>query len=354
MAVWFNGLMSLDFFVSNARQMLDVLVERLVVPRPDVELPVQGKQPDGFYLPPNSGAEIAWVRPSVWSADHLQIIAMRTLSTDERRAAIDQPLNSIYGILTGVLASQGNRPIKAHQVTPVMRDEDLLDLVRFWDKVGVPYHVTKPTELVPIPNVFPGWHGDPPRFDPSRVLIPWEFPSPVLIDLLPDIDREYWREIVAENFKSLHLPHAARGDPPAGALLRVVGRSFLVADVDATLETLRGGMNLGTSADEYKMESFSTYRSLRFLPAPTAGLGTVAALEFVQPTSEQHRGATYLEMFGPGPFAIRLGTNSVEACCRDLDHRGTRWSAVDEREGTNRVLVDPAQLCGAYVEIESL
>ena len=60
------------------------------------------------------------------------------------------------------------------------------------------------------------------------------------------------------------------------------------------------------------------------------------------------------DTFGPGPLAVRLGTDSLAGYCEELDRRETRWSAIDADSDAQRILVDPAHLYGAQIEIEEL
>jgi hypothetical protein len=351
--VWFRGIANSDLFVANPQRMVDALVSRLGFVAPDVGLPMQGLQDDGFYRLPDYGAQVAFTRLSPWTTASLEVIAMSPLSQAEKERAGGTPLNSLFGVLPAIALWEGNRPVKCHQVNTILPDEDLLALVRHWDRIGLPYLLTEPNEIVPVPAIFPGWSGDPTTFLPDRVVLPWEWSSPALFGVL-GVDPQRWIGLLMEALQTVPQPRIADGEAPAGSLRRVVAESYLVEDVDRALETLRETMNLEPGPDELDVRSFRTFKRARLVPGdPGDGSPVGAALELIEPTSDEGRAGRHFQAYGPGLYATRLGTASLSACTDELGRRGTRWSAVDEETGEERIQVDPLQVCGALIEIEA-
>jgi hypothetical protein len=354
--VWFTGLHLNDLYVGNLRQMLEALVERLGFQPPDAGQALPGVSGDGAFSPPGFGSETTFTRLSAWSTDMIQLIAAKPLASGERELSLTTPLNSIFGVIPGVLPWLGERPGKTHRVTTHLAGEEMVALVRYWDANDVPYLLTDPCDAVPFPAVFPGWSGDPIRFLPERVVVPWEWGGPALFDVYEGADRDHWLEVLAAaGDMELPAPAIPEGAPPEGTLLKVLARSFIVDDIDRELEVLRRNMDLTPGPDELSDETFDDCRVARIAPRGYRDPRTVgAAFELVQARSQLGDLGTFAATFGAGPYAIRLGTDSLEACRAELDRRGTRSWLVDEPAGVRRALVDPAQLYGVRLEIEEL
>src|SRR5262249_15277486 len=105
----------------------------------------------------------------------------------------------------------------------------------------------------------------------------------------------------------------ARAAPVAplvpGTMVRIVARTFLLADLDATLAALR--CTLGWP-DHIDIEMRPDGR--RVVLAPT--LPESASLELVEPTGG--RLGDFYDRYGAGPHAVRIGVRGLEVKLEEL------------------------------------
>ncbi|ROO88031.1 hypothetical protein EDD29_5684 [Actinocorallia herbida] len=147
--------------------------------------------------------------------------------------------------------------------------------------------------------------------------------------------------------ETFSTPFPEPKDPAPGEMIRIVSRSVLVRDLDATLRLL------STNLD------WEPVGSVEFLPEEGVrrarlgfALGHSATVDLIQPTRWNCDAGRYLYTWGPGPYSIQIAVNGLEAKSEDLKARGTGFSWVPDgtvAEG-RRLRVDPRDLDGTLIE----
>jgi hypothetical protein len=214
-----------------------------------------------------------------------------------------------------IAARQGARAVKWHATELSMPDEELMDLSRHLDDLGVPH------------GFVPSDHRD--RFffggDPS-----------VAYDATADAG------LVIEAGKSEHLGLpadilTAPADVPADAepetMVRIVAREYLVDDLDETLRVLERNLRWTPASLE---EHDGARRAVMPFRAHRS-----AALELVEPVGPGRVADEYEEV-GAGAWTIRISVVDVDAKAQDLTARGTPFSIHEgvlrpDREATLHV-----------------
>ena len=168
--------------------------------------------------------------------------------------------------------------------------------------------------------------------------------DPALNDYDPTSDGGIFLEAISWEGTTL----AAREPIPVvvteGATTRVVARTYLVPDIDATLVALRRALDWpGPSVD---VASTGGLRHATLQPS----LPSSAALELVEGRGAPGRHGDFFTRWGVGPHAIRLGVHGLEAKAADLDRRGTPFTETSAPNGDQALLVDPDALGGVIVE----
>jgi hypothetical protein len=146
-------------------------------------------------------------------------------------------------------------------------------------------------------------------------------------------------------------PSLPEGEPPAGAYHAVLAQTFLVEDLEASLQSLADDMDLVPDKGELIRESSGAIQRARLQPAPDEH---GAAIELIQVSGGRGRTADYYSAYGRGPFAIRLGTKSIDDLVKDLEARGTLWLEDTEAADRRRIVVDPVSIGGAQFEVEQI
>jgi hypothetical protein len=136
-------------------------------------------------------------------------------------------------------------------------------------------------------------------------------------------------------------------DAEPGSMVRVVSRGFLVRDLDETLRLLSSNMDW-EPVGGIEMVPEEGYRVARMKFA----LAHSASVEIIEPTRWNSVTGYYLNIWGPGPYYIRISVIGLDAKADDLKRRGTRFSWLPESSavGGRRIQVDPTELQGLLVE----
>jgi hypothetical protein len=202
--------------------------------------------------------------------------------------------------IAAIAASQGTRPIKWHATELAMPEQQLHHLADHLHQLGV--HL----------RFFPS--GRRERFFLGGV------PG------FPDYDLHADGGLLIEGGRSGHLglpdeAFTAPADIPDGAtpaaMVRIVAREYLVADLDATLATferhLRWSPSSVTDEDGFRRAvlPFSVPRSAR--------------LELLQPTAPG-RISDAFDTLGPGAWTVRVSVVDLAAKTEDLKARGTPFT----------------------------
>ncbi len=198
---------------------------------------------------------------------------------------------------------QGRRSIKCHATELAMTDDEM---------AGLAEHLADLNHVV-------GWH-PPDRRD--RFYAAGNPASPAFD---PAIDGGLFIEAT----KISHLGLAeealtAPADIPPGsspeAMVRIVAREYLVADLDPVLSALQRNLRWEPSA---VTQEDGHRQAIMPFAAPRS-----ARLELVQPTGPGRVADAY-EQLGPGPWAVRVSVVDVDAKAADLAARGTPYTFTD-------------------------
>jgi hypothetical protein len=212
--------------------------------------------------------------------------------------------------------AQRDRPVRTHATVFASKTFDaVVDHVR---SAGLRHIVYPPDDALAFPRLWIGLGPDGGGYQP-------EVDAGLRIEVIP--------------YEGLRIPDASYDGPrPEGSLERMVARTFLVDDVEATLDRVRACLGWDGGAEVVDGRHGPT----AFL-APSDPLS--ATLELVRPTQVGLL-LDFYERYGAGPYSIRLGVNGLDAALADLAGRGTRY----RRDG-DIATVDPDQLEGLVVEL---
>lgn len=216
--------------------------------------------------------------------------------------------------LPQLLAAQGRRPWKTHGNELATSGIDAVS-ARL-ERNGCAFFTMPPEEGYPFVRLWLGWTGE----DPGAYR--------------PEGDGGLMLEI-CETDSLLQGPALWDDQPdpelPAGAMIRVLRRSWIVEDLDDTLAAL--ARNLAWLPQDAPMldRRIGCRRAVMRFAHPRS-----AELELLEPVAPGEA-LESLSAWGPGAWKIRIGVNDVAAKAEDLDRRGTVFS-TDEVAGEGSVL----------------
>jgi hypothetical protein len=279
---------------------------------------------------PGSGFEVTFCRPNpslMQSPTLVELIAEAELDTT-------RPLAEVVPNVAGLGALQGNRPLKTHGA-PVAstRVEELVETVR---RRGLRHWVQPSSAGYPFPRLWMGLAADG------------------LADYRRGADGGLMLEVV--HTATLGLP-AALFEPDsrvsdtatAGTMLRTVTRSFLVDELISRLDELAGTFSWEPEVGVEHAEDGSRRAVLGFrVPAS-------ARIELFEPSPRTEERA-FLDRFGAGVWAVRVGVSDLAAKAEDLRSRGTAFEEV--RTGFERpeklLRIDTSATPGCLFELTPL
>jgi hypothetical protein len=122
-----------------------------------------------------------------------------------------------------------------------------------------------------------------------------------------------------------------------GGVTRVVARTYLVPDIDATMASLR--VALAWPGPDVMVKDSDGARYATLQPA----MSQSCALELVDASHANGRHGAFFSRWGLGPHALRLGVNGLAAKADDLRRRGTPFTESDTLGG------EPVLVVGAEV-----
>lgn len=224
-----------------------------------------------------------------------------------------------------------HRPIKTHAT--VLVTDDFGGLVERLSRRRAPFRIARLTPEMPFDRLWVGCTPERPEYEPS-------VDGGLCIEVMP--------------LAPLQLPQAVFETPPPepregrpGDMVRVVGRGFIVRDLDDVLRRLSSNLGLEPKGHVRHVAS-EGYKLARI----TFGLPHSASLDLIEPTAWDGEVGRYLHNWGPGPYYARISVNDLEAKAEDLASRGVRFERRPETEaaGGPRLVVDPAELDGALFE----
>jgi hypothetical protein len=223
------------------------------------------------------------------------------------------------------------RPMKTHSV--VVATDHIEELIDRLMSRRLPFRIAPIDTGLPFKRVWLGMTPENPRYS-------------------PDVDGGLCLEFIP--IRPLQLPPDTFADPapeprdPApGEMIRIVGRGYLVRDLDATLGLL--ATNLGweplDGPEEFADEGIRRAR-MGFT------LRNSSTLDLIEPTHGDCETGMYLNTWGPGPYYARIAVNGLDAKAADLESRGTRFSWLPDSAaaGGRRIQVAADDLDGTLIE----
>ncbi|MCW2613707.1 MAG: lactoylglutathione lyase [Frankiales bacterium] len=224
-----------------------------------------------------------------------------------------------------------SRPIKTHAT--VLITDDLSGVIQRLHDRRLPFRIAKLTPEMPFDRLWVGCTPEDPRYEPS-------------------VDGGLCIEIMG--LAPLQMPEAAfqtpppvARDPQPGELSRVVGRGFLVRDLDDVLRRLRENLDWEPTGPVEVFEQEGVRRARMGF-----SLGHSATVDLLEPTRWDSETGRYLHNWGAGPYYVRLSAHDLEAKAEDLRRRGTRFTSTESESAGGRLLqIDPEELDGILIEI---
>jgi hypothetical protein len=234
--------------------------------------------------------------------------------------------------LKSLEAFQGEfRPIKTHAT--VLVSHDISAVVEMLQSKRLPFRLAKLTPEMPFDRLWVGCTPENPVYEPSVDGGLCVEVIPLQAILLPD-----------DAFSS---PPPRPRDPKEGDMVRVVGRGFLVRDIDDVLRRLSRNLEWEPSAGvETLRDEGCKIARMGF------NLGTSATLDVIEPTQWDSPSGRYLHNWGPGPHYIRVSVNGLKAKAERLKALNVAYEWIEESEAVEGALirVDPAEFDGAIFE----
>jgi hypothetical protein len=160
----------------------------------------------------------------------------------------------------------------------------------------------------------------------------------------PTADGGLFLEVISWQGTALATREARPVEVAEGDITRVVARSYLVPDIDATLSSLREALDWPPGEVRPQEDRLLRYATLE--PA----MPHSAALEIIQPKTASGRHGEFFATWGGGPHAIRFGVRGLDAKADDLRRRGTAFTFDQSPPGPRALVVDQVALDGTIVE----
>jgi hypothetical protein len=298
---------SADLLVDDPDRIVALLVEKLGFPVPD---------PRWVHDRPNLGYKAIHCRVNRHVAaapTTVEVIGPGTydLSLDAHNAAY--------------FSMQEHRPVKTHG--NVVGTADVEDVMRRLGRNHLPFRLLEPGEHLPYPIVFPGATDDPITYDPT-------------------VDGGLYLELIALDAFRIPAPSEPTSDLAPGALVRVESRSWIVADLDATLAAL--DRNIGWQPQD-PVQSVPRRNCRRAVLA--ASTANSAKIEILEARSSDGDVGEFYGSFGPGPYAHCLGVHDVAAAADELCSRHVAFRSVPDDDRGGRIIVAPSELEGLRFEL---
>jgi hypothetical protein len=309
-------LFSADLLVPHPRDAVAQMIETIGLPAPGpgayVDYPLSGY--DCVFALVNKAWAVGPTRLEVIGPKHYP-----DTPDDNRGARIDE--------------AQGENPCKTHATVVATPDlgaltEHVRSLgLRHWLQEGSP-------DETGFDRLWMGFSAeDENAYEP-------EADAGLFIEVIPS-------ESPAFVPKLFQVPPPEPENPTPGQLLRIVSRSYLVRDLDRSLETL--ATNLMWDATDVGIIDDAEAGGRHAVMSRNYEQG--AALKLVQPRPGTPAGE-HLERYGDGPFTIRIAVHDLDAKREELRSRGTAFTDLPATEHEpERVAIDPAATAAMPFEL---
>jgi hypothetical protein len=223
--------------------------------------------------------------------------------------------------LPRLLAAQGDRPWKTHANELASRDIDAV--ATRLEQRRCRFYTMPADEKNPFTRLWIGWT------DADRGAYE------------PDVDGGLILEICETDalFQGPRLWEPQLDpDLPAGSLVRVLRRSWIVADLASTLDALDRNLDVQPGAAPTRDNDRACRRAVIRFAHPRS-----AELELLEADGPGEINDAFAA-WGPGAWAIRIGVNDVRAKADDLRRRGTPFEAHDSPADGAALRVDTGAL----------
>jgi hypothetical protein len=219
---------------------------------------------------------------------------------------------------------QEHRPVKTHG--NVVGTADFDGVMRRLGRRRLPFRLLEPGEHLPYPIVFPGGTEAPITYDPT-------------------VDGGLYLEVIPLDAFRIPARREPTARPAPGELVRVEARSWIVADLDATLAAL--DRNIGWPAGG-PVRADPQRNCRRAVLSPSTA--NSAAIEILEARSSDGDVGEFSGKFGPGPYAHRLGVHDLPTAADAFSGRGVafRWERAEDGD---RLVVAPTELDGLRFEL---
>lgn len=257
-------------------------------------------------------------------------------TTLEPQGHLDKPNEGdpfFHDFLKSLEDFQGRRrPMKTHATVIVAEDVDrVLDRLH---RRRVPFRLAQTTPEMPWERFWIGSTPENVRYDPS-----WD--GGLCIEFIPT-----WSLRLPEEAFASPTPEPV--DPKPGEMVRVVGRGFIVRDLDETVRKLSENLEMEPSGPIEDVPG-EGYRRARY----GFRLAQSATLDLIEPTRWNSDAGVYMHNWGPGPYYTRISVHGMDAKADDLKRRGTNFTLHPDSDavgGRPILRVDPADLQGHLFE----
>jgi hypothetical protein len=223
------------------------------------------------------------------------------------------------------------RPIKTHAT--VLVSHDIGAVVDHLQSRRLPFRLARLTPEMPFDRLWVGCTPERPVYEPS-------VDGGLCIEVIP--------------LHAIQMPQEAFSNPPPaprdlqlGDMVRVVGRGYLVRDLDDVLGRLDANLDLRPSGpvEQLKREG---YRRARI----GFNLSTSATLDVIEPTQWDSDLGRYLHNWGPGAHYIRISVAGLEAKADRLRSQDIAFDWFEDHEAVGGPLlrVAPEEMDGAIFE----
>lgn len=230
-----------------------------------------------------------------------------------------------------------HRPMVTHAVVLTMSKPEFSALIEKLMRRQLRFRMAQRTPEMPFDRLWLGTSPEDPSYSP-------QVDGGLCIEVMGTEPLQMPPEIF--NPKPVQPRDAEPGD-----MVRVTSRAFLLRDLDDVLRRLSRNLDWEPAAVE-QLNGVG-YKRARM---PFKCVGS-ASLDLIQPTSWDCEAGHYLNNWGPGLYAIRIGVNNLEAKAEDLRKRDVKFSLVESCDsvgGKALLKVDPSELRNQMIEFEEI
>jgi hypothetical protein len=256
-----------------------------------------------------------------------------TLFEPQHHVDVPNPVDPLFEpYLDSLDEFQGRfRPIKTHSC--VIATDDIDGLIDTMHQRRIPFRVAPIDAHLAWERVWVGCSPEQPRYRPDwdgGLCLEWHPIAPLAY---PD--------------STFQTPIPVQKNPQPADMVRILSRTFLVRDIDAVLRALSDNLDIEARGpvETFAAEGFKRARIGFELPHS-------ATIDLVEPTSGNSETGRYLATWGPGPYAVCIAVNDLDAKADDLRARGTNFELRPDLQSVDgpAIRVDPRDIQGTVID----